>query len=158
MKVKCDVCGAKATRRIRRPQLIHLCRRCWKRIRRELSGFPNALASIVPKPPGCSNAETKGIHIASEMKREGAIGVITWMARNVTEYNRAEALGLIGGWVSFEHYEASLKETLSQMPNVEVLEASPDDIVAGLERYGLPNTHIGRAQLYPLLLGLVEQT
>jgi hypothetical protein len=86
--------------------------------------------------------------LADEYQRRGCEAAATWVARDKSEYDRGVALGMIEGWSSFEHYEASQIETLSQVPNVRFLDITPDEIVAALASRGLPNTTEGHERLY----------
>ncbi len=143
--VRCQICGAKAVKRIRTPLVVNLCQECFGEVSR---GVREHGLTVMNVAAGTSNATVHGLTLAKEFEKYGCQAAISWMARNKTEYDRGVTLGMIGGWPSFEHYEASLTETLSQFPSVFLVDATPDEIVAALGLFGLPNTPAGRQQVF----------
>jgi ribosomal protein L37AE/L43A len=123
--VHCQICGAKAVKRIRTPLVVNLCQECFGEVSR---GFREHGLTVMNVAAGTSNATVQGLTLAKEFEKYGCQAAISWMARNKTEYDRGVTLGMIGGWPSFEHYEASLTETLSQFPSVFLVDATPDEI------------------------------
>jgi hypothetical protein len=101
--------------------------------------------------PGTTNAQIKGMNLAKLAERHRVGFTATWVARNKAEYDRGVELGMIGGWHSWEHYEAQIKDTVSQLANVRLLEMTPDEILAALEQHELQNTPEDRSKLYSLL-------
>lgn len=148
-KIKCDVCGRRATKRITWPARLSVCNRCWPTFERQ---FRQAGLMIDEAPAGCTDATITGRLMDRMASDHKAKAILTWLAKNKAEYDRACELGLIVDFASWEQYEAETKDRLSAMTRpIYLVSATPDEIIGALRQYGLPNTPEGRVQLWARL-------
>lgn len=147
--VKCDVCGRKATKRIRWPARVSVCNRCWPSFERQ---FRRAGLMIDESPAGSTDATIIGRLMDRMASDHKANTIVTWLAKDKAEYDRACELDLIAGFASWEQYEAETNDRLSAMTRpIYLVSATPDEIIEALRTYGLPNTPEGRTLLWPRL-------
>jgi len=144
----CYVCGCKATERIRFPIRLDLCQLCSREIQR---GLRRKGLHTVVLPHGSGEADVRASALTRLGEHCDLVGV--WVARDLAEYERARELGIIAGWASWEAYDRRMKATLSAAigVNVVVLDASPEQVVASLNKHGLPNTSEGRSRVFAIM-------
>lgn len=144
-QAKCDCCLRRAKLKIRFPIAIYLCSRCWHQMERLLE---KQGVRTVHVPSGTSEAELRQAVVREVAQTSDRL--VVWIARNPAEYERGRELGMIDGWASWEVYEHQMQTTLSSVDDAKlvILNATPDDILASLEKRGLPNTSEARSMVF----------
>lgn len=82
--------------------------------------------------------------------------MFTWIASTERDYQRGIDLGIIDGWTSWYAYKSHFTSYIASLPsNVKkrlvLLEASPDAIVARLEKEGLENNSENRCSVFAMM-------
>jgi hypothetical protein len=140
---QCCFCDQIATKRIFFPVTLYLCEQCSDEF---MNTLREAGMEVVHCPTGLSVHQKKKriIRGLSERCRE----IRTWLARNEQDYESARKIGMIEGYASWEAYEHYTKDIRESEGKLVVIDASLDEILDGLKRHNLPNTPMGRTELY----------